>query len=319
MRAGGVAAHAAAFWAAVLFGASLVATRIVLYEVPPVSLAALRFGQGGVLLGLVLVAAAPGLLYVRRRDLPLLLGLGALLCAASPAAMDAGLRLTTLSRGSLALATMPLWSAVLARVVHGETLDTRRVAGIVLTILGVGVVLTDRGLSWEETARMVAGDGLMLVTALCAAFYSVLAPLALRRYAPATVTVYAMLLGTLILLPGALAEGLPDAAALNEVGIVLILFLGILGGALGSLLLTLSLTRLSPAQATVYVNVNPILSAVLAWFLLHEQLTGAFAAGSAVVLCGLMLAGGPEGRGARPAVLPSPAARAPRPAAPPGR
>lgn len=261
MRARGVAAHAAAFWAAVLLGASLVATRIVLYEVPPVSLAALRFGQGGVLLGLVLVAVAPGLLYLRRRDLPLLLALGALLCAASPAAMNAGLRLTTLSRGSLALATMPLWSAVLSRVVHGESLDIRRTAGIVLTIAGAAAVLTDRGLTRGETARTIAGDGLMLATALCGALYSVLAPHALRRYAPATVTVYAMLLGALLLLPGALAEGLPGAAGLNEVGIVLILFLGILGGALGSLLLTFALTWLTPAQATIYVNLNPTLSA----------------------------------------------------------
>jgi drug/metabolite transporter (DMT)-like permease len=48
-------ANAGVFVAAVLFGSSVVAVRVAMQEVPPLSLAVLRFGQGGVLLVFVLL------------------------------------------------------------------------------------------------------------------------------------------------------------------------------------------------------------------------------------------------------------------------
>ena len=54
-----LAANAGACAAAVLFGSSVVAVRVAVQEVPPLSLAVLRFGQGGLLLvfALLLVGA----------------------------------------------------------------------------------------------------------------------------------------------------------------------------------------------------------------------------------------------------------------------
>ena len=80
-----LAANAGAFAAAVLFGSSVVAVRVAVQEVPPLSLAVLRFGQGGLLLVLLLLlAGARDLLCVRWRDLPLLILLGAVLFTVFP-------------------------------------------------------------------------------------------------------------------------------------------------------------------------------------------------------------------------------------------
>jgi drug/metabolite transporter (DMT)-like permease len=49
-----LAANTAAFVAAVLFGSSVVAVRVAV-QYPPLSLAVLRFGQGGLLLVFVLL------------------------------------------------------------------------------------------------------------------------------------------------------------------------------------------------------------------------------------------------------------------------
>jgi len=48
----------AAFIAASLFGASVVATRVVVQEIPPFNLAVVRFGQGGLILFLCLFIGA---------------------------------------------------------------------------------------------------------------------------------------------------------------------------------------------------------------------------------------------------------------------
>ena len=63
-------ANASAAAAAVLFGASVVAVRVAVREVPPVSLAVLRFGQGGLLLAGILLVVAPGKLRTRWDRLP---------------------------------------------------------------------------------------------------------------------------------------------------------------------------------------------------------------------------------------------------------
>ncbi len=299
----GLAANAGAFVAAVLFGSSVVAVRVAVQEVPPLSLAVLRFGQGGLLLVFVLVlAGARDLLHVKWRDLPLLLLLGAVLFTVFPVTFNASLRQIEASRGALILATIPLWSALLARAAGSERLSPRQLAGVFLSLIGVGLALAEGGLSWQGGLGTLAGDGLMLVTALCGAAYAVLAQGAFARYNAVTVTTYAMVLGTLLLLPAALLEGMVGVVPLlDRQTVALLVFLGVFGGALGFFLWTFALTRLTPTQVAVYINLNPLVAMVLAAALLAEDLTIGFAAGFGMVLLGVLLVNWPKRRGVAPA------------------
>ena len=104
-----------------------------------------------------------------------------------------------------------------------------------------------------------------------------------------------MLLGTILLLPAALIEGLPQALGqINTKLIALILFLGIFGGALGYFLWTFALSRLTPTQVAVYINVNPMVATILAAALLSEKLTGIFGAGFVAVVVGVLLVNLPK-------------------------
>ena len=142
-----LAANAGAFVAAVLFGSSVVAVRVAVQEVPPLSLAVLRFGQGGLLLVfLLLLVGARDLLRVKWHDLPLLILLGAVFFTVFPVTFNTSLRLIEASRGALVLATIPLWSALLARVARSERLAPRQVVGVFLSLGGVGLALAERGL-----------------------------------------------------------------------------------------------------------------------------------------------------------------------------
>lgn len=290
-------ANAGAFVAAILFGASVVAVRVAVRDIPPLTLAVLRFGQGGFLLMLLLLFWARDLLRIRRSDIPYLLLLGVIFFTIFPVTFNISLRLTEASRGALMLATMPLWSVLLARAAKKERLSTRQMCGVLLTFAGVGIVLAERGLTFAGTGLSLAGDALMLVTALCGAVYGVLAKRMLSRYKALTVTAYTMVFGTLLLVPAAFFEGPASAMArMNGDTVMLVLFLGIFGGALGYFLWTFALTRLSPTQVAVYVNVNPMIATLLGATLLAEKLTGIFIAGFLAVLGGVLLVNLP-GRG----------------------
>ncbi len=293
--------NSAAFAAAALFGASVVATRVAVGSVPPLSLAFLRFAQGGLILLIFLLICRPGLLRIKPGDLPYLALMGAVLFTVFPVTFNVGLKFTEASRGALMLSTMPLWSAWLARIAKSEHLTLRQVGGIVLTLSGVAVVLIERGLRWKGGGFALVGDLLMLLTAVSGAVYGVLAQKMLKKYKALTVTTYAMLIGTCLLIPAALVEGLPLAlAGIDARTALLILFLGICGGAIGYYLWTLALAHLTPTQVAVYVNLNPMVAAALGAALLAEKPTPVFIVCFVAVIAGVLLVNWPAKPGAKP-------------------
>jgi drug/metabolite transporter (DMT)-like permease len=289
-------ANAAAFVAAALYGVSVVAVRVAVADVSPLALALLRFGQGTVILVIALLAVAPHLLKIKPRDLPFLAFLGLIFFALFPLSFNAALQFTEASRGSVLLATMPVWSVVLAPLFAPEHLNRRQLGGVVMTVVGVFLSVAPSVLASEGGSRALIGDGLMVVTAFLGALYGVLSKRALTVYSAATVTTYAMACGIAALAPVALVQRSFEGVRLDPEVIGWVVFLGVLGGALAFLLWTVALSRLSPTAVTVYVNVNPIVATLLAVFLLGEQVGVLFVGGFAAVAAGVYLVNRPVAR-----------------------
>jgi hypothetical protein len=154
------------------------------------------------------------------------------------------------------LATMPVWSALLGRVI-GERLARRQVVGVGFSVAGIALAFLDPGRAVGGDAMSLVGDGLLLLTGLLGALYGLIAKRVLAVDHAATVTTYAMLIGAVILLPAALVEGLvPAIERLDGRLLGVVVFLGVLGGAAAFMLWTWALSRLMPTQVAVYVNLN---------------------------------------------------------------
>jgi drug/metabolite transporter (DMT)-like permease len=289
-------ANASAAMAAVLFGASVVAVRVAVRDVPPASLAVLRFGQGGLLLAAILLVVAPS--YLRTRwDRLLLFGLlGLVMFVLFPLTFNIGLEYTEASRGAVMLATMPIWSALLGRII-GERLSGRQAVGVGCSVAGIALAFLEPGRAVGGGAMSLVGDGLLLLTGLLGAVYGLIAKRVLAVDHAATVTTYAMLIGTVVLLPAAAAEGLvPAIERLDGQVLGLVVFLGVLGGAAAFLLWTWALSRLTPTQVAVYVNLNPIVAALLGILLLGERRSALFLLGFVAVITGVLLVNWPGDR-----------------------
>jgi drug/metabolite transporter (DMT)-like permease len=276
----------------VLFGASVVGVRIAVRAVAPLPLAFLRFAQGAIVLGVGLALFRRDLFRVARRDLPYLALLGFILFTIFPVSFNAGLQHLEASPAALLMATMPLWTMLVARSVTRERLTGRQVLGVLVSVVGVAIVMLDRGLGRVS----VIGVVLLSITALSGAIFNVLAKRALTKYDGVTVTFYAMLFGSLLLTPALVGQRLD---AFSRETLALVAFLGVLGGAVAFTLWTIALRRLSPTQVAVYINLNPIAASLLAATLLGERLTPAFAVGFVAVAAGVLIVNwtGPPARG----------------------
>lgn len=275
-------ANAAAAIAALLFGASVVGVRIAVRDVPPLTLAFLRFTQGAIVLGAGLALFRRDLFRVERRDLPYLALLGFVFYTVFPVSFNAGLQYLEASQAALIIATTPLWTLLIARSVTRERLAMRQVIGVAVSIFGVAIVMLDCGLGRAS----VTGDLLLLTTALCGAIYNVLAKRMLVKYDSVTVSFYAMLFGSLLLAPSLAGSHLTN---LSRDIWILIALLGVLGGGVAFTLWTVALRRLSPTEVAVYINLNPISASLLAAVMLGERITPMFGVGFVAVAAGVLV------------------------------
>jgi len=296
--AGVALANASVAGSVVLFGLSTVATRVAVQSVSPILLSVLRFGAGGLLLALALAILAPNRLRVAGQDVPFLIMLGAIQFAAFSLTYNLGLQFTEASRGALMLATMPLWSAFLARWMGRERLRPSQVFGIIVTLGGVASTLAENTLTIARSEAALLGDGLMLLTAILGALYGVLAHRVLARYHAVTVTTYAMILGTLLSAPFCMLEHpARDLGRMGTTEILLVLFLATFGGAIAYFLWTFGFTMLAPTQVAIYVNLNPMVAMVMGAALLGESITPLFLVGFLAVLGGVFIVNWPRGSG----------------------
>jgi drug/metabolite transporter (DMT)-like permease len=282
-----LASNAAAAAAATLFGASVVAVRIAVRDVSPLTLALLRFGLGSAVLFAGLALFRRDLLRVARRDLPFLGLLGVVFYTIFPVTFNAGMQYVEASRSALLLATMPLWTLVLGRFFTKERLTSRQLLGVMTSVSGVAIVMLDRGALGG--AGSMKGSALLIATAWCGAIYNLLAKRMVSRYGGLTVTFYAMLFGTVCLLPSPFIEQTKSVADMSRETLGIVLFLGVFGGAIGFSLWTAALKHLSPTQVSVYINLNPLVATILGAAMLHEHLSATFVIGFIAVATGVAI------------------------------
>jgi drug/metabolite transporter (DMT)-like permease len=294
-RTPAIEGNIAAFVGSCLLGGAVVATRKVIGEVAPLNLAFLRYALGGVCLAALVSVLRPGALRIPRDQLPPIALLGVLMYALFPVLFNTSLRYTTASRGAVILALMPLFTAVLGAFARSERLRPLQWLGVALSIGGVAVVFAESGLGFADGRRVAIGNALMVIVALIGAIYSVRARPYLQRFGAPPVAAVAMLSGAALLLIPALARGVGgEVRASSTETSLLILYLAVPGGALAFFLTTYALSRLTATQATLYINLNPIVATLLAALLLDEPLTRWFGLGFVLVIAGLLMANLPR-------------------------
>lgn len=293
----GLRPAAAAAAAGVLVGAGIVATRVVVHDAGPASLALLRYVIGACCL------LPPALLTARvrfdRRDLAAIALLGIVQFGVLIALLNYGLRSVPSGRAALIFATLPLLAMVLAAALGRERLTALKAAGVVLTIAGVGLALADRAAAaaaggagprdWTGPGGW-AGDAAVFASALSGAITSVLYRPYVEKYPTLTVGAVAMVASVGFLALLAVGEGFFHAPPrFAPGGWLAVVFIGISSGA-GYYLWLWALGHTTPTRVTVFLALSPITAAALGAWLLAEPVSGRFALGLLGVVLGLWLA-----------------------------
>jgi len=296
-------ANLAAFVGTTFTAGSIVATRFVIAETDPASLAFIRY------LIAVLCLAPIGFYLMRGkriggRDLLIVLVLGAMFFGAFPYLLNLSLKYTSAARGALALATAPLMTLALSTLLRSEHFTATKLIGMVGAFAGVAVAMLAGPGGLAGQGAYWIGDLIMLAGASLAAIYPIYSKPLLTRHPALAITALSMVGGLLVLAPFAQDQGAFAAAPVfSTSGWFAVAFLSIGGGVLQFGLWIWAVSKLAPTQAAIYLTLTPITAVLLGSLVLGESVSLGLFAGLALVVCSILLANRPAPaiRSARPA------------------
>ncbi len=271
-----------------IWGATFVATKVALREVSPATIVWLRFSMGIVILGFAAIRrnelTPPSL-----RDWPLLALLGFIGVAFHQWLQSNGLQTAAATTTAWLVATTPVFIALLSWVSLRERLGALQWAGILVAAMGVLVILGRGNLqSLWSAGPMNRGDLMVMLSAPNWAVYTILSRRLLLRMAPSKMIFYVMLAGWCFITVWAVGfgPGTGEIGLLSPTGWLAIAGLGVFGSGLAYVMYHDALHVLPASQLGVFLNLEPVVTMLLAAPILGEPVT------IVVLLGGVMIVGG---------------------------
>jgi drug/metabolite transporter (DMT)-like permease len=267
-----------------LWGPSFVATKIALREIPPFTIAFLRFFIASCFLYPLWWFSSEHTMLSADSRRHLLLG-GLIGVASYFILENLGVQLTTAGDAALLMAAIPVICLLVEAVWFRQAIPWRRGLGIVMSILGVFLVI-GQAPALGDQGRLL-GDVLVIAAALCWAVYSLLGR-TLNQYPKLTVVAHQTMYGTLMLSPFALSE-IARWQGLSWITGLSVIYLGLMCSAITYLLYNYALKALAASQVSTFLNLVPIVGVVAAMLLLGEQIQSIQILGGGVILAGVFL------------------------------
>lgn len=276
----------------VIWGSTWLFIKLGLEDLPPFSLAGLRF--------FLAAAIMWGYLVIRRIRLPRSRGDWMLLTATGllTFGLDYGLIFwgeNHISAGltSILFSTMPLFVLVLAHfMVPAERMTRRKLAGILVGIGGVALIFS-RQLAVTDSLAMWGA-----VAILAGAAFAAVSSVLVRRYgghiAPAVLTTVQMTVGCLpLLLIGFTLEGSPTSFHWTPIAWTSLLYMAVIGSAVAFVLLYWLLKRIGAVRSVLIIPFSTVVGVILGIVVLGEAFTWRTGVGGLLVILGLLAASRP--------------------------
>jgi drug/metabolite transporter (DMT)-like permease len=284
----------------VVYATSYSATRLTLDDIPPATLALIRLVIGSIVLIPVAVALRPpGAPAIGRGDRWSIVWMGVLGFAGAFAFSHWGIARSTATNAALLITVEPISLILLAPWALGERLTQREGAGAALALLGATVVVVNGipGIT-GALAPHWRGDLLLVLAGLAYASYSLFGRGVLARHSAIAVTAWSIAWGVAAMLPLVALEWAAGAPIrLTPRAVAGTLYLALIITALGYLAWNWALERVSAPRAAIFLNIQPLVGALLGIYYLGEPLTVFTVAGGALILSGLTLTVKGPGKG----------------------
>ncbi len=201
-----------------------------------------------------------------------------------------GTSLATAHEGALLTTITPVFIIPLAWLLLRERPRLRVWVGMLLALVGVVLIIGIGPVQTSTHGVSLLGDGLLLLSALFWALFTVLGTPLVRVSSALHVSTYATVWSLLFFAPFALWDMLHHPLThLSWGGIGSVLYLGVGATALAWFLWYKGVERLPASVASVFFFAQPLVGSLLSALFLHELLGMSFWLGGCVLATGILL------------------------------
>jgi drug/metabolite transporter (DMT)-like permease len=197
-----------------------------------------------------------------------------------------GLSLTTVSHASLMVGTLPMLLAIAGVVFSGERLHLGGWLGLATSTAGAALIALSSKKASVTARATVRGDLLVVLSMVAAIAWILISKRLMRRHSALTVTAVVYWIGAVILAAVVVnTSGVPTLHYSTRTWIA-VAEQGFLATAGTTVLWNWGLQRVPVSQAGIFVNLEPLVGAILGVSLLHEALGSMALAGGALIIGG---------------------------------
>jgi drug/metabolite transporter (DMT)-like permease len=274
----------------ILWGSTFLAIAVVVKHIPPIMMGAVRFLIAGVLM-LIICALMGKRIRINGRDLWRLTIIGVLLLTGGNVVVGWSEKFLPSGLAALILAVTPIWIAIIeAWILKSDRLSRRGVLGLAFGTLGLAILLWPKLMATDAFGRQQLLAAMALLFAAlswtCGSLYSKRASLSID---PFSATGWQMLLAGIVNFGIAGAMGQITQGEWTRDAILGIGYLITGGSLLGFTAFIWLLEHVPTAKVATYSYINPMVAVFMGWLFLDERIDAYIAAGSAVIIVGVIL------------------------------
>lgn len=184
-----------------------------------------------------------------------------------------GLRYTTMLNASIINSFIPIATALLAKLFFGNSLSAKQWLAALLTIVGIGWIMSAGNINTLLQLRFNLGDCLVLGSVFSWALYSIMGKQMMGegQLSAMEVTALGMFIAALPILPLAFWEARTLTPEVNQFVVFALVFICI-----GPTILCLfwwnrGVQMIGPAHASIYMNLIPVYVVILSYFFVGES------------------------------------------------
>jgi len=270
----------------ILWGVSFSIIKIVVNEVPPITLAQIRFLIATIILFTILKKVEPSS-KLQKADLSKTALAGFLGITLYFYLQNTGVKLTTASNASLIASLTPILAITMDVIIFRTKISVVQALGIVCATIGAYLAVTaNRQVDFDSATFQ---GHLFMVAAMSSwALYTLLNKSLQGKYSGLCLITYQMLFATLFLtLMSFLEYDQWQMFSLEAFGYIL--FLAVFSSALCYFLYGYALKRLDVAITTLYLNLVPIVGVFSGWCILDEIILPIQFWGGGIIILGIII------------------------------
>ncbi len=254
----------------IFWGISFISTKVVLQEIPPVSIAFFR--QFIALVPLFIwVLATKTSLRIKPKDLLLLAGscfFGIVLYFVFE---NHGLVLTTASSASMIVAAVPIFTLISEALLFKMKVNLRIVLCILTSIAGVYLVISVNG-KLDFSSGAFLGNMLIMAAMVSWVVYTILSRKLGNRYVSLVITIYQTAISSVLFIPFVIPE-IQSWKPVTIVPLLNLIYLGVFCSALSYFSFLHAIKRLGPTVSSAFLNLTPVVAVITGFLVLGERLS----------------------------------------------